>query len=79
MSLVLGLYDIKMNANFRPRVDVLAGLSMAKYTLEDESNNIKNKNRIPISSQRRKTQSLFRTFEGYQLKQIHIISRTSRI
>ena len=36
-----------MNANFWPRVDVLAGLSMAKYTLEDESNNIKNKNRIP--------------------------------
>ena len=36
-----------MNANFWPRVDVLAGLSMAKYTLEDESNKIKNKNRIP--------------------------------
>ena len=35
-----------MNANFWPRVDVLAGLRMAKWTMDDASNNIKNNNRI---------------------------------
>ena len=36
-----------MNANFWPRVDVLAGLSIAKCTMANANKNIKNNNRTP--------------------------------